>query len=64
MIGYCKGSCGTSACVRAAGYAAEDRAKVERLKAGEDINVGKPLDFVEIFKKAGWTAADMRNLPR
>jgi hypothetical protein len=48
----------------AAGYAAADREKVERLKAGEDVNVGKALDIFEVFRRAGWTTADMRQAMR
>jgi hypothetical protein len=36
----------------AAGYAAEDRSKVDRLKAGEDVDVGKPIDWRAILKGA------------
>jgi hypothetical protein len=48
----------------AAGYAAVDREKVERLKAGEDVNVGKELDISEVCSRAGWTTADMRQATR
>jgi hypothetical protein len=35
----------------AAGYAEQDRAKVQRLKAGEDVDVGKALEVVDILKR-------------
>jgi hypothetical protein len=46
----------------AAGHIEEDRRKVERLKAGEDVDVGKPLDFHAILKAAGCTDADIRHM--
>jgi len=42
-----------------AAYAAEDRRKVERLKAGEDVDVGKPIDFHAILKATGLSEADI-----
>ena len=46
----------------AAGYAAEGRRKVERLKAGENVDVGKPIDFHAIQKAAGLSEADIRHV--
>jgi hypothetical protein len=44
-----------------ADYAAEDRRKVERLKAGEDVDVGKRIDPHAILKANGLTEADIRH---
>jgi hypothetical protein len=37
----------------AAGHAAEDRRKVKRLKAGKDVDVGKPINLHAILKATG-----------
>jgi hypothetical protein len=48
----------------AAGFAAADRDKVERLKAGEDVDIGKKVDFRAELLKAGFTEADLRHAKR
>jgi hypothetical protein len=48
----------------AAGFAAQARNNMERLKAGEYVNVGKPIDFHTIQKAAGLSEADIRTYGR
>jgi hypothetical protein len=46
----------------AADFAAQDRSKMERLKAGEDVDVGKPINVQAILKEIGFSDADMRHI--
>ena len=52
-----------SAADNAAANAAEAKERVERLKRGEDVpgGLGKPVDFDQICRDAGLSAADLRH---
>jgi hypothetical protein len=54
----------TALAMEAHRFAKAEQDKVNRLKGGEDVDVGEAIDMRAILKQAGWTAADFRRADR